>query len=188
MISDKSNGGATQKFGERMPGFSLPSISDFGARTLGHYVKGKTGAVIIFWSAVCTHCRRYDEYFDSFARVNPQLGFATIASRYGETPAQIERAMRQRELTFPVLLDRTGEVAHQWHAQQTPRCYLVTADERLAYRGAIDNFKLRSDPAYVSFLKPAIHSYLTGQPIAREETASFGCAIGSTYYHLPSQL
>jgi peroxiredoxin len=188
MTPDTPNAGAKQEFGRPLPGFSLPSLNGRDQRTLADYLTDKVGAVMVFWSAMCAHCRRYDEYFNSFAKLHSQLGFAAIASRSGETPSQMQSAARQRRLVFPILLDQSGEVARLWHAQQTPRSYLIAPGGRLAYRGAIDNFKLPSDEGCVAFLEPAIRSYLAGQPIARVETASFGCAIETTYYHLPRQL
>ncbi|MGD0568472.1 MAG: redoxin domain-containing protein [Candidatus Sulfotelmatobacter sp.] len=188
MTADKFNAGATQEFGQPLPGFSLLLLNGRDPRTLQDYLTHKMGAVIIFWSAVCAHCRRYDEYFNSFATLHSQLGFAVIASRSGETPSQMQSAARQRRLVFPVLLDQSGEVARRWHAQQTPRSYLMAPDGRLVYRGAIDNFKLPADEGYIAFLEPAIRSYLAGQPITKVETASFGCAIETAYYHLPRQL
>ena len=35
---------------------------------------------------------------------------------------------------------------------------------------------------------PAIRAFLGGEPVARPETASFGCAIQTVYYQLPKQL
>jgi cytochrome c biogenesis protein CcmG/thiol:disulfide interchange protein DsbE len=179
---------ATQEFGQPVPSFSLPLLDRSGERTLENYLPGKTGAVIVFWSAICTHCIRYDEYFSSFTEAHPRLGFVAIASRHGETEEHMRRAVSDRHLGFPILLDKTGRVARQWHSQQTPRSYLVTADGRLLYRGAIDNFKIPADNEYVAYLEPAIDSFLAGRPIARPETASFGCAIETVYYHLPKQL
>src|SRR5437588_254792 len=54
--------------------------------------------------------------------------------------------------------------------------------------GAIDNFKYPMDSGYQAYLEPAITSFLASEPIARKETASFGCAIQSVYYILPKPL
>jgi peroxiredoxin len=188
MTWSKPTTAARQEFGRPVPGFKLPEVGGSGAHTLQDYIAGKMGALLVFWSAVCAHCRRYDTYFNSFPREHMQLGFVAIASRHGETRGLIEAAVQQRDLRFPILLDQSGEVARRWHAQQTPRCYLVDSQARLVYRGAVDNFKLPPDPDYVAYLEPAIHSYLGGKAVARAETASFGCAIETTYYHLPKQL
>ncbi len=188
MTSSNASPAAKQEFGQPLPDFSLALLDGSGERSLQDFLAGKRGAVLVFWSAVCTHCLRYDGYFNSFAALHPALGFAAIASRQGESSEQMLGAVRQRGLEFPILLDGEGQVARRWHAQQTPRCYLVTSDGRLAYRGAIDNFKLPSDRDYVAYLEPAIASYLAREEITRTETASFGCAIETAYYRLPRQL
>jgi len=79
-------------------------------------------------------------------------------------------------------------VAHELFTQQTPRAFLVDADSRLMYRGAIDNFKYPEDTEYEAYLEPAIEQMLAGKPIARPEVPSFGCAIQSVYYTIPRPL
>lgn len=44
------------------------------------------------------------------------------------------------------------------------------------------------DSEYQAFLEPAVSAFVSGQPITRAETASFGCAIETVYYQLPRQL
>ena len=187
MRSSNPTSGTRQEFGSQVPDFSLPLLDGSGERTLQHFLAGKQGAVMVFWSGVCAHCVRYDDYFNSFTQAHAQLGFAAIASRYGETLQQMRNAVQQRLLRFPILLDQSGAVARQWHSQQTPRCYLINAEGKLCYRGAIDNFKLPASE-YISYLEPAITSFLACDPIARPETASFGCAIETVYYRLPRHL
>jgi len=176
-----------QEFGQRIPDFSLSLLDGSGNRTVDDFVIGRKGALIVFWSGICAHCVRYDAYFNSFAQLHPQLGFAAIASRYGETPEQMRKAVEQRHLSFPILLDPSRAVARRWHSQQTPRCYLIDAEKKLYYRGAVDNFKLPGND-HISYLEPAIHSFLAGEAIARPETASFGCAIETIYYRFPKYL
>jgi peroxiredoxin len=177
-----------QEFGQPVSGFSLPLLDGSGEGALQDFLEDKRGAVVAFWSGVCTHCVRYDRYFNLFTVLHPELGFVAIASRCGETREQMQGSVRQRNLRFPILVDSSGEIAQQWHAQQTPRCYLIDADGTLLYRGAIDNFKARQDDEYLEYLEPAITAFLAGDRIARPETASFGCAIQTVYYHLPKQL
>jgi len=65
---------------------------------------------------------------------------------------------------------------------------LIDSGLRLLYRGAIDNFRYPSDPEYQAYLQPAVEAFLAGKPVARAETASFGCAVQSVYYQLPKPL
>ena len=177
-----------QEIGLPVADFTLPLISGEGQRSLADFLSGNKGAVVVFWSGVCSHCVRYDDYLNGFRAQHPELGLVAIASRYGERADQIRAVTAQRNLSFPILHDPPGTVAGQWFTQQTPRVFLIDSDRKLLYRGAIDNFKYPEDSDYQAYLEPAIASFLAGAPIARTETASFGCAIQSVYYILPNPL
>jgi peroxiredoxin len=167
--------------------FSLQRTTG-GMVSLSKLLEGKKGGVAVFWSGICSHCVRYDAYLNGFQARRPELGFFAIASRNGETPQAIARQAAERKLTFPILLDPGGTIAAEWQAPQTPRAYLMDANRTLLYRGAIDNYKYAEDPEYQAYLEPAIEEFLSGAPVTRQETASFGCAIQSVYYILPKAL
>ncbi len=176
-----------QVIGGLVSEIDLPAVGG-GSRTLASFLEGRRGAVVVFWSETCSHCIRYDSYFNGFPARHPELGFFAVASRHGESLEQIRATVESRKLTFPILHDSGGGVAKRWFTQQTPRVFLVDAGRRLLYRGAIDNFKYPEDPEYQAYLEPAIEAFLAGRPIERVETASFGCAIESVYYVLPAPL
>lgn len=177
----------SQIVGERLPSFELPGIG--GDRTSLHgATAGKRGAVVVFWSGVCSHCRRYDDYLNSFAARHPDLALIVVASRQDETSPDLRRTIAERDLAFEILHDADCRVAHQWLVAQTPRVFLLDGERRLLYRGAIDNFKYPQDPEIRLYLEPAIADFLAGRRVARPETASFGCPVESVYYQLPKPL
>lgn len=177
----------SQEIGDVIADFSLPRVGG-GALGVSEILRGKKGAVVVFWSSVCSHCVRYDPYLSTFGARHPELGLIAVASRTGETQDQIKESAASRKLTIPIVHDVNSAVAKQWYTQQTPRAFLIDANRVLLYRGAIDNFKFKEDPAFAPYLEPAIEDFLAGRPVRRTETASFGCAIQSVYYNLPSPL
>jgi thiol-disulfide isomerase/thioredoxin len=177
-----------QAIGLAVTDFQLPLLSGGGQRSLGDFLEGKRAVVVLFWSGVCSHCLRYDGRLNRFGESHPDVGLVAVASRQGETPDMINKTIAERKLTFPIVHDPPGAVAHQWYTQQTPRAFLIDSSRKLLYRGAIDNYKFPEDSEYQAYLEPAIASFLAGEPIARTETASFGCAIQSVYYILPKLL
>ena len=180
---------AEQRIGSTLPNVTLASVVAPGVEWRLHEQAAKgRGAVIVFWSSVCSHCARYDEYLSTFSQRHPELAFAAIASRQNETPDDIRKALDTRKLPFITLYDEGMAVARMLFTQQTPRAFLLDADSRLLYRGAIDNFKYPEDSEYERYLEPAIESMLAGQPVARPEVPSFGCAIQSVYYTIPRPL
>ena len=178
---------AGQRIGLPIADFSLQRVGG-GMETLSQYLTNKKGGLVVFWSGVCSHCGRYDAYFNSFTERHPELGFVAVAPRQNETVEMIRKTCADRKLTFPILYDPDGRLAARWFAQQTPRVFLLDSNRTLLYRGAIDNFKYPGDSEYAAYLEPAISQFLAGQPLARVETASFGCDIRSVYYILPKAL
>lgn len=176
-----------QEIGGLIDEFTLPGINE-GPVSLSALLGGKQGAVVVFWSGVCSHCIRYDGYLNGFAQSHPELALVAVASRAGETPEQIRKTMAERSILFKIVHDAGSSVARQWSTQQTPRAFLIDAGRTLLYRGAIDNFKYPGDPEYLAHLENAIADFLTGKPLRRADTPSFGCAIQSVYYTLPKHL
>ena len=177
-----------QEIGLPVTGFSLPLVNGGGSRTLDSYLEGKKGAVILFWSGICSHCLRYDTYLNEFQQKNPDYGFVAIASRHGETLEKLQATIAERKLTFPILHDPNAAVAKAWYTQQTPRVFLIDSNKELLYRGALDNFKFPDDHEYVRYLEPAMDAHREGKSVEKSETASFGCAISAVYYILPKGL
>ena len=188
-----------QEIGAPVPGFTLPTL-DGGARSLRSLLEpfAVRGAVVVFWSGVCSHCARYDDYLRDFPGRHPELALVAVASRQGESAADLRRVVAERRLPFPVLHDADRTVTAAWRVAQTPRAFLIAggadgdggegAGPRLLYRGAIDNFKYPEDPAYEAYLEPAIAAFLAGRPVPRAESPSFGCPVESVYYTLPGPL
>jgi len=172
-----------QAIGGEVPDFSLDDLGRT-SRSLRGEMAGHRAAVVVFWSCVCSHCLRYDDYLKTFGERHSGITLLAVASRQQETPDDLRRAAAERKLPFPILIDPGGRLAREWHTEQTPRVFLIAGDMRLLYRGAIDNFQFAGDPDYVAYLEPAISDMMAGRPIAQPDTASFGCAIQSVYYQL----
>jgi len=176
-----------QSLGAEVPDFTLPAIRG-GSVSLGEIVEGRRGALVVFWSGICSHCERYDEWLDTFEERHPELALAVVASREGETEDEIRRAAAKRGLGFEILRDADRAVARAFEVQQTPKVFLIDAQRRLYYRGAIDNFKYPEDPDHEPHLAEAIDAFLAGREIRRPETPSFGCPVSSVYYRIPKPL
>jgi peroxiredoxin len=173
-----------QAIGALMPNFLL-ALLDGGILSLQSFLVGRKAAVVMFWSSVCSHCRRYDTYLNRLPERYPGLGLLAVASRQTENAEMLRAAMAERGLSFPLVHDAQHTLADAWLVQQTPRVFLLDAERRLIYRGAIDNFKYPADPDYVGYLDAAIDALLVGKAPFRADTPSFGCPVKSVYYTLP---
>src|SRR3984885_7962842 len=79
-----------QNFGEALGDFSLAAING-GTVSLSQRLEGKKAGVVLFWSGVCSHCERYDQYLNQFERQHPEIALIGVASRHGETVEMIQK-------------------------------------------------------------------------------------------------
>lgn len=160
------------------PDFTLPSVPGGEPVSVG----SKSLGVVIFWSAVCSHCRRYDAFLGGFGERYPEVGLLLVASRRSETAESLVRALEERWLRLPLVFDGDLAVARAWGVRQTPTAFLLDGDRRVLYRGAIDDFTHPDSPGYRPYLETAIADTLSDRPLATPESAAFGCPVDSVYY------
>jgi peroxiredoxin len=172
---------------EPMDDFSLPLLTG-EERRLCDFLTGRRALIVVFWSAVCSHCMRYDAYLNDRFEKDPEVGLVAIAARQGESRESLRKSVRERRLRFLVLHDAERAVARAWQVEQTPRVFLLDAGRHVVYRGAIDNFRYPVDPEHETYLEEAIAAFLAGKEVPRAETPSFGCPVQSVYYDLDKPL
>src|SRR6516162_7463868 len=91
-----------QSFGDVMPDFSLPLL-DGGSLSLREFLAGRKAAVVVFWSGICSHCRRYDDYLNRLPERYPGLGLLAVASRQNESAQMLCATVAERGLRFPMV-------------------------------------------------------------------------------------
>jgi peroxiredoxin len=79
-----------------------------------------------------------------------------------------------------VLIDEDGTVGRAYGAKTTPHMYVIDAQGRLAYQGAIDD-KASTEQSDVkgarNFVRDAVDSLVSGQKINLAETKAYGCGV-----------
>ena len=113
--------------------------------------------------------------------VDRSLGIVSISSndarRYRDD-APDRLAEMAKELPFPLLYDETQEVAKAYRAACTPDFFLFDEEQRLVYRGQLDDSRPGNDrPLTGRDLRAAIDAVLSGRQIDPVQRASIGCNI-----------
>jgi peroxiredoxin len=148
-------------------------------------VAGTRGTVVMF---LCNHCPFVKHVADQLAAlgrdVMPQgIGVVAISSndvatQPADSPEQMVRESEERGYPFPYLFDETQEVAKAYRAACTPDFYLFDGEQRLVYRGQLDESRPDSGiPVTGADLRRAIDAVLGGQPIPEPQRPSLGCNI-----------
>lgn len=172
-----AQGAGALKTGDVVPDFTLTDTTGT-THTLSLY----RGQVVLldFWSATCPVSARYEERLKAIATEYAAQGVVTLGidSNQTEDAALMARVAAERQVPFPILVDVDSRVADRLGGLTTPHVFLLDAQGRLAYQGAIDDEGLTGrHPVTRHYLQEALEAVLTGQPVATPATEPFGCSI-----------
>ena len=103
------------------------------------------------------------------------------ASADYKTPPQLARWMAEHKAAATaVLMDEEGKVGRAYNARVTPHMYIVDAQGRLAYAGAIDSIP-SARPADVeratNYVRQGLGELLAGKPVSVAQNQAYGCTI-----------
>lgn len=162
--------------GATISDFSLPDIN--GKAQLFSSLEGKNGTVIIFVSAKCPVVKAYNERMAKLAEDYSARGINVIGinSNSTESVDQMKSHAADNKLTFAMLQDKGNKIADMLGAQVTPEAFVLDANNKLVYRGRIDNAQNTANIT-ANDLRDAIDAMLAGKPVAKSEAAAFGCSI-----------
>jgi len=167
---------APPAIGTTLEDFTLPD-GDGKEHSLNS-LKGKNGSVLIFVATKCPVSNAYNERMEKLSQDYKARGINVIGinSNAAESAAAVKAHAAQNNLTFTVLKDPANKIADRLGATVTPEVYLLDANNKLIYRGRIDNAK---DAAQVnsSEVRDAIEATLAGKPVAKTTATAFGCTI-----------
>jgi peroxiredoxin len=167
---------APPAIGATVVDFTLPD-ADGKDQSLAS-LKGKNGTVIIFVATKCPVSNAYNERMEKLAQDFKTRGVNVIGinANDGESGAAVKAHAAQNNINFPVLKDPGNKIADRLGASVTPEAYFLDVNNKLVYRGRIDNAK---DAGQVNSndLRDAIEATLAGKPVAKTTANAFGCGI-----------
>ncbi|MCB0366379.1 MAG: thioredoxin family protein [Bdellovibrionaceae bacterium] len=170
------------ELGKSCPEFSLPSV-DGKTVSLADFADAKV-LVVMF---ICAHCpyvqaieERLIELGQSFPRDQVQLvGICSNdwADYPEDSPENLFKRWKERNYSFPYLIDEDQSVAGEFGAVCTPDLFVYNSQRRLAYRGRLDDSWKEPKQVTQQDLRRAIECLLANQNIDAEQIPSVGCSI-----------
>ena len=140
--------------------------------------------VIVF---MCNHCpyvkavlQRLIDLQNEF--IDQDVQFIGINSndtiKYPEDSMEnMKKIMKEKQISFPYLLDKTQQVAVSYGAVCTPDIFVYGPDRTLLYQGRVDDNWQYSEKVSRQDLKEAIQLILNGEEVFEKQTPSMGCSI-----------
>ena len=172
------------KIGSLMPktGHILNDIS--GKNITLADAKGESGTLVIFSCNTCPWVIRWEDRYVSIAEKYVPMGIGIIAVNSNSDrfkgsdsmEAMIEHADKEN-YNFPYAQDPNSELAKAFGATKTPHVYLFNKNEKLVFKGAIDDNARNPNEVNHSYLMDAIEQMLNGEGIKKPISKAMGCSI-----------
>lgn len=170
--------------GTKAPNFLLPA-SNFNTNFNFDDCKGKKGTLVIF---MCNHCPYVLHVIEEIVMIANDyrvqgIGIVAISSndivKYPEdSPEKMADFALKNKIDFPYLYDEYQEVAKAYDAACTPDLYLFDSQDKLIYRGQIDDSRPGNGiPVSGSDLRNAIDSIIYNRHLNEVQKPSMGCNI-----------
>jgi peroxiredoxin len=170
--------------GTTAPDFILPDTVS-GQSLSFNDVKGENGTVVLFLCNHCPYVIHVNATLISIAHdyLTKGFGFVAISSNDAEkypddAPDKMSIVAKVLQYPFPYLYDESQEVAKAYDAACTPDIYLFDGDNKLYYRGRLDESRPKNNkPLTGSDLRAALESLMHNQPSPEPQYPSGGCNI-----------
>jgi peroxiredoxin len=106
----------------------------------------------------------------SFVAINANLG-------KGETLEKMAQRAEKAELRFDYLKDESQAVAESYGVRTTPSFFVMDADRKVVYLGALDDSARSAESVEHHYLRDAIEAALENRRPDVTETRSTGCVV-----------
>jgi len=169
--------------GTKAPDFRLPDTT--GKSISLKDLLGAPALVVVFMCNHCPYVKHIRSGLAQLARDYLPRGVAMVgissndvANYPADSPAKMAEEAKSAGYLFPYLYDETQEVAKAYRAACTPDIYLFDQDQRLVYRGQLDDSRPNNGiPVSGKDLRAAIDAVLKGKEVPPEQKPSIGCNI-----------
>ena len=169
--------------GIKAPEFSLPDTGE-NPVSLSDFLKAPALLVVF----MCNHCPYVKHARETMVRLIAEYrkkGLAAVGinandtdTYHGDRPEYMKKDAETYGYTFPYLLDATQAVAKAYQAACTPDFFLFDKDQKLVYRGQMDDSRPGNDlPSTGADLRAALDALLSGKKVNPAQKPNTGCNI-----------
>jgi len=125
----ESHSGVLQ-IGQAMPDFILPDRTGQNV-TFSQVVNGHKLIIVNFWASWCAPCRLEMPSFEKMYKTKSKDGLLILAINEDEQPEALETYLKEKPVSFPVLLDRDGALMKRLGGRAFPTTILVGGDGKV---------------------------------------------------------
>jgi peroxiredoxin len=171
--------------GEKAPAFQLKDTAG-NEHALADYLKAGKIVVLEWFNPDCPfivkHHKNHKTMNELYAKVKDQgvVWLAINSNAAGKQGAGLERnqkAVKEYDMPFPLLMDPEGKVGRAYGAKTTPHMFVILPDGTVAYNGAIDDDRSAGKPGKTNHVAAALQDILQKKAVQVAETKPYGCSV-----------
>ncbi len=138
---------AFPRSGFSAPDFTLSTL-DGGSAALSDY--RDSVVVVNFWASWCPPCKKEMPAIQAVASAYPadELTILGVNSTSQDDLANVQAFVTDYGLSFPILLDKTGEVSHLYQVQALPTTFFIDQEgviQKVIYGGPLSEALIRAE-------------------------------------------
>lgn len=132
VMSDAHAKSCRVKIGDALPAFVLPDRPGV-VQSLAPLF-GEKLTVVVFWNSRVVFAReQFQRLQHDVVDRYSQYGVSVIAVAVGETASEVQRTLGSQEISFPCLVDQSGDALRHVATGKLPRTYLLDAEGRILW-------------------------------------------------------
>ncbi len=170
--------------GTKAPDFQLSDVIS-GETIVLETFADKKALLVAF---ICQHCPFVKHVKHEIARIgkdyaDKEVGIVAIsandvANYPGDSPENLKKMAQELAFNFSLCYDESQETAKAYTAACTPDFFLFDAEQKLVYRGQLDESRPGNDrPVTGKDLRSAIDAVLASKEVSPDQKPSIGCNI-----------
>lgn len=156
----------------------MVSLSDF---------KEAKGFIVVFTCNHCPYAIAYEDRINALDKKYKKLGYPVIAINPNNPTKKPEDSFenmmvraKEKNFTFPYLLDEGQKIYPQYGATKTPHVYILQKSKNVnvvKYIGAIDDNYSDEEAVKTKYVENAVDALLKNKEVPVKSTKAIGCSI-----------
>ena len=143
-------------------------------------LKDSKAVVLVFTCNSCPYAVDYEKRIIALTEQFSSKGVAVVAVNVNKVPEdsfdEMKARSKSRGFNFAYLFDATQQIARDYGATYTPEFFVLDAQRKIAYMGALDNSPA-ADKVTEQYVAGALTALLAGKQPLKTETVAIGCRI-----------
>lgn len=167
--SDEAPPQARVKVGDKVPDFSVHTLD--GKSVPLSELAATSPIVLTFWCSTCHSCRDMEHLVAKLHKdYQGHAAVFALGANFDETAESVAACLKENGLSFPVVLDPSGDTADLFGVNKTTTTVVIDGNGVLRYRG---QFRSKDGGS----AEAALEAVLAGREVSVTTTPHNGCPI-----------